>query len=235
LSACGTWKQSRLLEPTRHGMEQIGPRVYAAKGVPEGKRRELLDAYDKARARMKVFYGGTVTDAVVLGCADRDCIRAFGGHGDGFAAFEVTPAVLVWTKVFGAGEIAHEWSHLELHARIGSSGARRTIPNWFHEGLATVVGDIPRHSEAVYQEALASRFPIPPLSELRTGKQWGTAFAKYPNPRGLNVAYATAGHEVRAWLRRVGRQGLFDLIDAVKSGEGFDAAYVRIDERAANR
>lgn len=227
LTACSTLRQMRLLEPTWHGMERIGTHVYVDKAVPQEKRQELLDAYDKARKRISEFYGGMVVDVVVYGCAGRECIRTFGGHGDGYAAGKVTPGILLWTKVFGAGEVAHEWSHLELGARIGRSGMR-TIPMWFHEGLATVVGEIPRHSEAVYQEAVSSGFPIPPLDQLRTEAQWGDAFAKYPNPKGLNVVYATAGHEVRGWLARVGRQGLFDLIDAVRVGEPFGVVYHRI-------
>jgi hypothetical protein len=99
---------------------------------------------------------------------------------------------------------------------------------WFHEGLATVVGNIPRHSEAVYQEAISSGFPIPPLEELKTVEQWKEAFAKYPNPKGLNVVYSRSGHEVRRWIRRVGQQGLFELIEALNSGEHFDVAYHRI-------
>jgi hypothetical protein len=231
LAGCSTMKQGKLLAPTWFGMEQIGPRVYVMKEVPQNKRQELLDSYHKARSLVSAIYGSTITDAAIYGCFDRECIRTFGGHGDGYAAGKVTPGILLWTKVFGPGEVAHEWSHIELYARTGRSGMR-TIPMWFHEGLATVVGDIPRHSEAVYQEAVSSGFPIPPLSELRTEVQWGEAFKKYPNAKGLNVVYSTAGHEVRAWLQRVGQQGLLTLIEAVKSGEDFNIAFQRIEMQA---
>jgi len=228
LVGCTTIRQTKLLEPTAHGMEKIGPRVYASREVPEGKRQQLLDAYRKGREKARAFYGGLVTDPIIVGCVDTDCIIDFGGSGDGAPAFEVTPAILLWPKVFGAGEVAHEWSHLELHARVGASGARRTIPNWFHEGLATVVADLPRHSEAVYEKAVESGVAVPPLSELRTSAQWAAAFKKYPNPNGPPVVYATAGHEVHTWLQCVGKPGLFELIESVKSGEEFDSAYERI-------
>lgn len=231
LAGCSTMKQGKLLAPTWFGMERIEPRVYVMTEVPQDKHKELLDSYHEASSRVDAIYGGAVTDPTVYGCADRECIQAFGGHGDGYAASKVTPSILLWTKVFGPGEIAHEWSHLELYARIGRSGMR-TIPMWFHEGLATVVGEIPRHSEAVYQEAVSSGFPIPPLSELRTEAQWGAAFRKYPNPKGLNVVYATVGHEVRSWLQRVRQQGLLTLIEAVKSGEDFNIAFQRIEKQA---
>jgi len=231
LTGCTTLKQAKLLEPTWFGMEQIAPRVYVSRDVPEEKRRELPALYEEGKRRVAAFYGNVLTDPRILGCATQACIESFGGHGDGFATGKVRPSLLLWTKTFGSGEVAHEWAHLELFARVGPEGGR-AVPMWFHEGLATVVGGIPRHSEAVYQEAVSSGYPIPPLSELRTGIQWGDAFKKYPNPKGLNVVYATAGHEVRAWLQRVGRQGLFDLFEALKAGEPFDVAYTRIDGQA---
>jgi hypothetical protein len=235
-AGCNTMRQARLLEPTSFGMEQIGPRVYAKKEVPQEQRLQLVDFYEKAKRQVTGFYGDLLTDPTVYGCDTRECVPEFGGWGDGIALVSLKPpGILLWTKVFGAGEVAHEWSHHEMHARLagGARGTVRTIPMWFHEGLATVVGGIPRHSEAVYQEAVSKGFPIPPLSDLGTGAQWGAAFAKYPNPDGLNVVYATAGHVVRVWLERVGREGLMTLIERIRSGEDFTTVYADLAEKAA--
>jgi hypothetical protein len=231
LTGCATLKQAKLLEPTWFGMEKIASHVYVANDVPPEKRQELLESYEEGKRRIGAFYGSLLIDATIYGCATRECIESFGGHGDGFAAGKMQSGILLWTKTFGSGEVAHEWSHLELAARVGPEGMR-TVPMWFHEGLATVVGDIPRHSEAVYREAVSDGFPIPPLSELRTGTQWGEAFRKYPNAKRLNVVYATAGHEVRAWLQRCGREGLFALIERLKSGERFSTAFDAICEKS---
>jgi hypothetical protein len=228
MSGCSTLKQVKLLKPEWFGMEQIGARVYVDRAVPADKRKALLDGYAEARSRVRAIYGSTLTDPVILGCTDRDCIKRFGGRGDGFAAYKATPSILLSLKIYGPGELAHEWSHIELAARIGNM---KTIPMWFHEGLATIVGAIPRHSEAIYQEAVASAFPIPPLDDLRTIKQWDASFKKYPNPKGLNVVYATAGHEVGIWFDHVGQQGLIEFIEAMKSGGQFDEVYSRIYSR----
>jgi hypothetical protein len=228
MSGCSSLKQARLLEPERYGMEQIGTRVYVDRAVPEEKRQALLDGYAEASSRVRAVYGSTHTDPMVLGCTDRDCIKRFGGRGDGFAAYKVSPSILLSLKVYGPGELAHEWSHVELAARIGDM---QTIPMWFHEGLATVVGAIPRHSEAIYQKAVARGYPIPPLDDLRTIKQWDASFKKYPNPKGLNVVYATAGHAVGIWFEHVGQQGLIEFIEAMKSGGQFDEVYSRIYSR----
>lgn len=59
-----------------------------------------------------------------------------------------------------------------------------------------------------------------------SNRQWTPAFMKeYENPKGLNVVYSTAGHEVRIWYQRVGQEGLLKLIEALKSGEKFSAVY----------
>lgn len=231
LSACSALKQAKLLEPTWFGLEPIAPRVYVASDVPQDKRQELLRSYEEGKRRIKAFYGGLLTDPSVYGCSDKTCIQSFGGEGDGFAAGKLQPGILLWTKTFGAGEIAHEWSHLELAARAGRR-QMRTVPMWFNEGLATVAGDIPRHSESIYQKAVARGYPIPPLNELETQQQWGEAFTNYPNPEGLNVVYASAGHAVRAWLERVGPQGMHGLIEAIKSEKSFDVAFPGIDGQA---
>ncbi len=231
LAGCVTMKQSKLLAPSWFGMEQIGPRVWVAKDVPSSERRALLEAYDAARPFVAAMFGSIVTAPTVYGCAVRECIETFGGTGDGTAAREVTPAILLWTRSFIPSALAHEWSHLELLTRLGDSA--RGVPMWFHEGLGDATGgDMPRHSEALYQEAVASGVPIPTLDELRLLKQWGPAHQKYANPK-VNLPYTTAAHEVRRWLQRVGRAGLLELIEARKSGEPFDTAYRRIEERAA--
>ncbi len=230
LAGCTLLKQAKLYDPVSYGMEQIAPRVYVSKEVPDAQRRELLNSIEQARNRVTAFYGSLVTDPVVYGCAVRACIESFGGVGDGYAAVKL-PGILLWTKSFIPEAIAHEWSHLELFFRIGSSGMR-TVPMWFNEGLATVVGGYAGHSEAVWQEAVSSGFLIPPMSDLRTPKQWGEAFRKYSNPKGLNVVYATSGHEVRVWLQRVGHEGLFTLIETIESGVEFSAAYDKLPGKA---
>lgn len=216
--------QAKLLAPAWFGMEQIGPRVYAGKELLPEPRAQLLAAYQEGRRKVEAFYGTLVTDPPVYGCPTRECIESFGGWGDGFAANHVIRAILLYPKSFTPEAVAHEWSHHELDARIDFF-RRRTIPAWFNEGLATVAGGLPQHSEAVYQEGILSGFPVPAMNALVTGKQWGEAHKKYQNPKGLNLVYSTAGHEVRVWLKRVGPQGLQTLIARINRGEDLDTVY----------
>jgi len=224
VSGCNTMKQkqARLLDPTSYGMEQIAPRVYVGKEILADQRKQLLQSVETARQRVAAFYGGLVSDPTIYGCATRECIEFFGGMGDGYAV--KATGILLWPKSLIPEAIAHEWSHIELYARL--DGRWGGMPGWFNEGLAVVVSDLPHHSEAVYQEAVSSGYPIPLLSDL-AGRQWTPSFMKrYENPKGLNIVYSTVGHEVRMWYQRVGQQGLLKLIEALKSGERFSAVYM---------
>jgi hypothetical protein len=220
LGGCSTLeqKQARLLDATSFGMEQIAPRVYVSKEVSENQRKQLLDAIEKARHRVTSFYGSLVSDPALYACAARECIEFFGGRGDGYAV--KATGILLWQKSFIPEAIAHEWSHVELFARL--DGKFMGMPGWFTEGLAVVVSELPNHSEAVYQEAVSSGYLIPSMRDL-AGRDWD--FKKFENPKGLNVFYSTAGHEVRTWYQRVGQPGLLNLTEALKAGKRFSDVY----------
>lgn len=213
-------RQARLLDVTSFGMEQIAPRIYVHKEVPEDQRRQLVKAVDEARHRVAGFYGRLVSDPTVYGCATRECIEFFGGKGDGYGV--KATGILLWPKSFIPEAIAHEWSHVELFARL--DGKFMGMPGWFNEGLAVVVSELPEHSEAVYQEAVSSGYAVPSMSDLHR-RDWGPLFEHYENPKGLNVIYATVGHEVRTWHQRVGQSGLLDLLEALRSGKRFSDVY----------
>jgi hypothetical protein len=223
LGGCTTLKQkqARLLDATSFGMEQIAPRVYVSKEVSDDQRKQLLSSIEKARHRVTTFYGGLVSDPTIYGCATQDCIEFFGGMGDGYAV-QMT-GILLWPKSFIPEPIAHEWSHVELFARLGDAGMKR-IPGWFNEGLAVVVSELPQHSEAMYQEAVSSGYAIPSMSDLHR-REWGPLFKQYENPKGINIIYSTVGHEVRMWYQRVGQAGLLRLIEALKAGKKFSDIY----------
>lgn len=225
LSGCGTLREARLRAPTWFGLEEMAPHVYVSRGLPDPQRTLLLASLRQARSQMLEVYGAVVSSPVVYGCASRDCYESFNGYGDGRA---VADGILLVPKSFIPEAISHEWSHVELRARVSRSGHRR-IPMWFHEGLAVAVSKLPNHSDETLRAAKARGFAIPEdIKAFGELKVWSNALDEYRNPEGLNVMYAAAGHEVRNWLARVGRRGLLALIEAIDSGERFSAAYDRI-------
>lgn len=62
---------------------------------------------------------------------------------------------------------------------------------------------------------------IPPKAEL---------FVSYTDTWPWPVHYGTARYEIERWLATVGRDGFFDLLAALQSGEAFEAAYENIEK-----
>jgi len=225
LSSCGTLREAKLRAPTWFGLEEIAPRVYVSRKLADPQRVQLLESLQQACSQMLEVYGAVVSSPVVYACATRDCYESFNGYGDGRA---VADGILLLPKSFIPEAISHEWSHVELRARVGRSGYRK-IPMWFHEGLAVAVSKLPNHSDETLRKAKARGFAIPKdIKALGERKVWSNALNEYQNAEGLNIMYAAAGHEVRNWLTRVGPRGLLELIEAMNSSEEFIVAYDRI-------
>lgn len=132
--------------------------------------------------------------------------------------------------------IAHEWSHVEIFARLGGP---RDVPAWFDEGLAVVLSEEPTQSESVCTVARESGVPIPTIEELITPEQWIDAIGRYQdntkNPNRLPVVYAFAGCEVRRWYLLVGHSGLNVLIEQLRAGHTFESAFASISRESEQR
>lgn len=225
LAGCGSLKEAKLHAPTWFGLEQMAPGIYVSREVTDQQRAQLVASIQQARSQVIEVYGSVISSPIVYACANRDCYESFNGSGDGRA---VSGGFLLIPESFIPEAISHEWSHVELYARVGHSGYRR-FPMWFHEGLAVAVSKLPNHSDDKLHEAEELGLPIPQrIRELGELEAWSNALNEYRNSKGISVMYSAAGHEVRGWLKRVEQQGLLELIETVNSGEKFTTAYDRI-------
>lgn len=230
LFGCATLKETKLLAPTWFGLEQIAPSVYVSEEVTDQQHTHLLASIPQARTQIINVYGSAISSPKFYACATRACYESFNGYGNGRAIGGT--GILLLPDGFNPEVLSHEWSHVELYVRVGDSGYRG-IPMWFHEGLAVVVSNLPRHSDETLREAQSRGFAIPPdVKQYGELQVWSEALEEYHNPDGLNVVYAAAGHEVRGWLKRVGPEGLPELIEAINSGDEFVAAYERLANAA---
>ena len=220
-SGCTAIKELKLKTPTLFGLEQIAANVYVSKDMGFQERKNLLVEIAKAKPRVIRIFGDIKSNPTVYAFTNEEQFRSFGGYGAGRA---VNNGFMLLPSTMNSSAISHEWTHEELYTRVGKEGYKK-FPMWFHEGLATIVGDLPQHSEAVWNEAYTAGFPIPPLTDLESLKDWSQAFAKYSNPKGLNVVYSTAGHEVRGWYGRAGQEGLLELLSAVRGDGNFYDIY----------
>lgn len=231
LPGCGTLKEAKLLAPSWFGLEQIAPSVYVSRDVTGQQRAQLLAAIPQARNQLIEVYGSVISSPNFYGFANIDRYKSFNGYGNGRAIGE--SGILLLPVSFSSEVLSHEWSHVELYARVGNTGYGK-IPMWFHEGLAVAVSKLPRHSDETLRKAESRGLVIP--KDIKTYgelKAWSRALKKFHNDEGLNVMYAAAGHEVRDWLKRVDRKGLLELLDAINAGEDFVVAYNRIAQAAA--
>ena len=232
LSGCGHVESVKVFFPTVFGMDELTTNLYVDKTMPAEERARLQFVVDQARTRVTDFFGSLNTSPVILACATETCFSAFGGRGPRARSFGES-RMLLSPRGTTLPIISHEWTHLELHYRIGL-WRMRTVPTWFDEGLAVVVSQEPTHSEHEWEEIQRLHLPIPQLTELLATNDWITAVHTYgddkdsSNPSdGRFTVYSTVGHEVRRWNAIAGRDGLLGLIAAVRGGDTFSDAYAK--------
>lgn len=224
---CQQARAIKLLAPTWFGMQRIANHVYVDKATTAPQRDEILTIVSQAHDRVGRYYGAINCQPNLFFCSTEKSFQSFGGSRQTGATFW-TAASLFSPRGQSSAIVAHEWSHAELHTRIGFWNWLG-VPQWFDEGLAVTVSEEPRHSESVYQQDLQAGAHPPALPELVSLRQWSRAVTKYRdpklNPRQDAIVYATAGHEVRNWFNKAGRTGLQKFCAAIDAGTNFTAAY----------
>ena len=231
LSACGSLQGFRMLAPTTFGMAEAAADLYVEPAMSAEQRLSLSRQIALGRTQVARFYGGITTSPYFVACISQECALRFGSHGERAAAFGAS-AIRLSPNGLAAPLVAHEWSHAELYRRVGGWRHIHNIPRWFDEGIAVVIADESRHSEANWREIERRGIATPTLAELVSRSDWTAAVGKYgetrtDDPDNLRAVYSTAGHEIRRWLSCAGSSGALALLAAVRDGESFDLAYRR--------
>lgn len=237
LTGCTEFNRAKayLLPPTVIGLDELTPKVYVNKEMSIAHREQFTGVVAEARRKITDFYGGTFSQPEILACSTEECFAAIGGGKPRGVNLSKSKLILS-PRGLTVPILTHEWSHAELRTRMDAKFdgifGMNSIPTWFDEGLAVVVSEEPTHSEKVWDLVVAQKMATPRLEDLATLKDWNKAARQFGDvdcasgvPGKIHVVYATAGHEVRNWYRRVGREGLLNLIEKIKSGERFERAY----------
>jgi hypothetical protein len=218
------WKPARsvtLLAPAMVGFVQAGSDIWVERSTNAEQRESILHAVAAAHERLRAFFGHQVGQPVVLACSTPGCFRRCGGIGHGTTYFGnrvlLGPAALNVTKVI------HEFTHVELAARVGAVRALLRVPQWFDEGLAVMVSDDPAFDEAKWMAATAAGTTAPDLARLVALRDW----LNVTKVDGL-LSYGTARHEVAGWYERVGLRGVEHLFAMLRDGSHFQAAYTAV-------
>jgi hypothetical protein len=232
VAGCGGSLDVRLRFPALSGMDRVSASLWVEPGMPAAMRADLAQEIVVARARIDRFYGLAQSSPTVFACVTQAKARALGLRGRNRAHTVAGRMIVLGPRGLVTPVLVHEWAHAELDARL-APGVLHRVPRWFDEGLSSVVGDEPWHSEANWQEIVRRGLPVPHMNELYTFRQMSDAVREYGDSRSdstgnMHVVYSAAAHEVRGWLARAGRDGLPRLISGLNGGEAFGPAYLRI-------
>ncbi|UEM24879.1 hypothetical protein JL100_034645 (plasmid) [Skermanella mucosa] len=233
LGGCSAVGYAKALNPELFGMERIAEGIYVDSSMSDEVRRALVTNVAEARSRIAEVYGAAVSTPDIVACSTQSCFESFGGGRQRALAFG--DRMLLSPRGSTVHMVSHEWSHTELSARLGwlTRWVLGDLPSWFDEGLAVAVSGEPMHSEEVWRTVERRALPRPELTELMSNGDWSRAVVRYGdvqaaiegNPDHPMVVYPMVGHEVRGWLARNGRAGLLALIERLRNGDRFDAAY----------
>jgi len=197
--------------PACFGFVRVNDRIFVNAEMTEVQRAGIEADYAIAVQRVGQFYRSFAHRPVVLACSTAKCDRRLGGRGAAARAFGST-FIHVSPRGINAVILAHEFSHIELHARVG---LRRlsSFPAWFDEGLAVIVSDDARYLKP--GETGAARCTEEPSDNLPVGMfEWARVAGR---TSGL---YASAACKVlRLMDANGGRDGLIAAVDDFTNGK----------------
>ncbi len=199
--------------PGCYGMTQLSARIYVEQGMSASDHAKIRDIVGCASRRVERFYGSFDRRPILLICATKACDRRTGGRG---ARAETYGSVFIRVSPRGINEtiLAHEFSHVEMHARFGPwrilQGA---LPAWLDEGVAVVVSEDERYLAP--GATAAARCRAEPDGDARVGFfAWGSVAAKTPS------LYAQAACRVMRWMEaNGGRSGLLAALAETAEGK----------------
>lgn len=131
--------------PSCYGLEPVSSSLFVESAMSAADRTTLRETVAEASERVATFYGSFDRRPTVLACATEACTRRLGGRGARATAFGT---LFVRTSPRGLDQtiLAHEFSHVEFHARVGDYRfLTGSVPAWFDEGLAVVVSNDARY------------------------------------------------------------------------------------------
>lgn len=204
--------------PTCFGFERFSDRVYVDPMMTKPMREKLTQSLQDGTTRVAAYYGGLRASPIVLACATESCWKRLGGSGAqgiSYASLGLRLAPSGISPVI----IAHEYSHIELHKRIGLVHFMvGTIPAWFDEGLAVIVSDDPRYLKARTE---TDQCWAEPSGDLPSGKMAWTRAAG--TEHGL---YARAACRVTRWMKANGGEAAaLTLVQKVAAGVPFSDVF----------
>ena len=209
----------RMTVPYRSSFEKAADYIYVNKNY-SGNIKESIQLTEEALERVRAFFGELqCTDTtIVIFCDDDKLLSKLGGDHD--TMFNPKKNYIsVSDEYLNIDIIAHELTHAELHTRLNMK-ARKSIPTWFDEGLATQNDYREQYGLEAWIEQTDNGKNALPLEDMDTPSEFNAGTKEDRRFRYLN-----AKHEVGVWMDTHQQKGLLELFDKLNNGEEFDAAY----------
>jgi hypothetical protein len=119
---------------------EISPNVFASNSFNRDQNEKLLAVIELGKSRVNQTFGNMIANPKVI-IAESDIEAAdFGSNPYGKAL--LTPlgqCIIFGPKGQNIDVIAHEYTHAEVHHRVGWLNHMLNVPVWFNEGVALLV------------------------------------------------------------------------------------------------
>jgi hypothetical protein len=130
--ACEFIKYSNYLE--------IAPNVFASSSFNFDQKEQLLSTINLGKSRVNNTFGNMISNPKVVIVANDSEASAFGSNAYGKALLTPLGQCIVFgPKGQNIDVIAHEYTHAEVHHRVGWLNHLLNVPIWFNEGIALLV------------------------------------------------------------------------------------------------
>lgn len=204
--------------PTCYGLERVAAGLLVDPDMTPAIREQIKADISTSQAVVGGFFGAFAGHPTVIACSSEDCDRRLGGRGARAMAYSTPFGTIIRLSPRGLNAviITHEFSHVELHRRVGVWKIMSSaLPAWFDEGVAVIVSNDGRY---LRQNASGPdrcvRDSGKPLPD--SAYQWAPLSGKDP------MIYADAACRVLHWMDAHGGQaGLLTMIDTLAAGQDF--------------
>jgi hypothetical protein len=119
---------------------EISPNVFASNSFNRDQNEKLLAVIELGKSRVNQTFGNMIANPKVIIAANDIEAADFGSNPYGKAL--LTPlgqCIIFGPKGQNIDVIAHEYTHAEVHHRVGWLNHMLNVPIWFNEGVALLV------------------------------------------------------------------------------------------------
>jgi hypothetical protein len=130
--------ECQLITPS--GYLEIEPNIFFNPSFNNFQSDELLSIISLAKSRINNTFGSMTSSAKVIITATENDAANLGSNAYGVAHLSALgQCIVLGPKGQNIDVIAHEYTHAEVHHRVGWINYLLNVPTWFNEGIATLV------------------------------------------------------------------------------------------------